>query len=194
MEMVSPLRGRRQGWIYHEKGLLEAFEVELRGRLGGEQCDFAEMKLLNPVFRITPKGLSYDADPRHVELLARALGLEQCQIKSTPGAKDCAEEAIAGGVARDDGEANEQMRNFRCSLKFKKTKSQTKVRFAFPSKCTPFPTPPAALVATLATSFSMDSLEMKNSVCCLLTTILSQGFRVATPRGWVNIGCRRVSS
>ena len=37
---------------------------------------------------MTATGLAYEADPRHVELLARALGLEESRSVSTPGVKD----------------------------------------------------------------------------------------------------------
>ena len=33
------------------------------------------------------EGLKYEADPRHGELLGRALGLEACKPYSTPGTK-----------------------------------------------------------------------------------------------------------
>ena len=38
--------------------------------------------------RITPKGLTVDADPRHTELLAQSLGLTDSNAVATPGVKD----------------------------------------------------------------------------------------------------------
>ena len=51
-----------------------AFDVELRGRLGAEAHDAKEINLLNRVLMVSSTGLRYEADPRHVELLGRALG------------------------------------------------------------------------------------------------------------------------
>ena len=44
-----------------------------------------EMKILNRIVRIDHEGLAYEADPRHVELLVKSLGLEDCKFSSTPG-------------------------------------------------------------------------------------------------------------
>ena len=43
--------------------------------------------MLNRIIRITPTGLVYEADPRHTELLARSMGLENCKQVATPGVK-----------------------------------------------------------------------------------------------------------
>ena len=45
------------------------------------------MDLLNRVLRMTETGVAYEADPRHVELLIKSLGLEDCRLVSTPGVK-----------------------------------------------------------------------------------------------------------
>ena len=63
----------------YEAAMLQAFDCELRGRLGSEPQDCKEMKLLNRIVRVLDRGLAYEADPRHVELLAKALGLETCR-------------------------------------------------------------------------------------------------------------------
>ena len=43
--------------------------------------------MLNRIIRITDKGLLYEADPRHAELLAKSMGLEQSRTVATPGVK-----------------------------------------------------------------------------------------------------------
>ena len=68
--------GTDEGLDHYEKGMQAAFEVKPKGRLGRGPNDPKEMRILNRYVRITERGLSYEADPRHVELLARSLGLE----------------------------------------------------------------------------------------------------------------------
>ena len=58
----------------YEREIQKAFEVELRGRLGEEEKDCKEMKILNRILRVCKEGLRYEADPRHVELLAKRFG------------------------------------------------------------------------------------------------------------------------
>ena len=51
----------------YEAGMKKAFEIKIRGRLGTDEKDDKEIRILNRIVRITPKGLFYEADPRHVE-------------------------------------------------------------------------------------------------------------------------------
>ena len=62
----------------------EAFDVELRGRLGTGEKDLTEITIFNRILRVDADGLTYETDPRHVELLARALGLEESKEVVTP--------------------------------------------------------------------------------------------------------------
>ena len=50
-----------------------AFLCKVEGRLGGGAGDVQEARLLGRVIRWTPKGLLYEADPRHAEQLVRDL-------------------------------------------------------------------------------------------------------------------------
>ena len=59
----------------------------MRGRLGAEAKDTKEIRLLNRIIRITDKGLMYEADPTHAELLAKSMKMEQGRQVSTPGTK-----------------------------------------------------------------------------------------------------------
>ena len=83
----------------YQAEIMKHFDVDLRGRLGRDPSDCSDMKMLNRVVRVVPEGLAYEADPRHAELLARALGLEDCGPVGTPGIKDknLPEELIADG-------------------------------------------------------------------------------------------------
>ena len=64
----------------------------MRGQLGEGTAD-TEIRILNRVIRITSQGVSYEADPRHHELLQRSLGLEGSTPVPTPGVKATAIEA-----------------------------------------------------------------------------------------------------
>ena len=46
-----------------------------------------EIGMLNRIIRIAPTGLLYEADPRHAELLAKSMGLDDCKKVVTPGVK-----------------------------------------------------------------------------------------------------------
>ena len=94
--------------------LEKVFEIKVRGRLGEGTAD-TEIRILNRVIRITSQGVSYEADPRHHELLQRSLGLEGSTPVSTPGVKATAIEAhtlkgeegeIAGPVMDQTGRLN----------------------------------------------------------------------------------------
>ena len=74
----------------YEDALGKAFECELRGRLGSEAGDLKETKVLNRILRVTERGLAYEADPRHAELLAKSMGVDQTEgrrVIQTPGIK-----------------------------------------------------------------------------------------------------------
>ena len=71
----------------YEKGLSQKFECKFRGRLGEDPKDMKEIRMLNRIIRITPTGLLYEADPRHAELLATSMGLDNCKQVTTPGVK-----------------------------------------------------------------------------------------------------------
>ena len=71
----------------YEAGLRKSFECKMRGRLGSEPDDLKEIRMLNRIIRIAPTGLLYEADPRHAELLAKSMGLDDCRKVVTPGVK-----------------------------------------------------------------------------------------------------------
>ena len=72
----------------YEAGMQKAFEVKLQGRIGPEPGDLQEARILNRIIRMTPQGMTYEADPRHVEMLARDLELtDKSKSVATPGVK-----------------------------------------------------------------------------------------------------------
>ena len=73
---------------WYEGEMAKHFEIKIRGRLG-EGCKGPnEIRILNRVVRIDEKGLSYEADPRHTDLLAESLNLTKANAVGTPGVKD----------------------------------------------------------------------------------------------------------
>ena len=42
-------------------------ECKLKGRLGHDDEDLKEMRVLNRIVRVVESGLRYEADPRHAE-------------------------------------------------------------------------------------------------------------------------------
>ena len=69
-----------------EKTLNQRYKLKVE-TLGNEEKDLKEMRVLNKVIRITSAGLELEADPRHAELVVKALGLEGASISKTPGVK-----------------------------------------------------------------------------------------------------------
>ena len=51
---------------WYEEALSKAFQIKVRGRMG-ENTDCKEMRILNRIVRLTPEGITYEADPRHAE-------------------------------------------------------------------------------------------------------------------------------
>ena len=84
--------GNADGLNAYEKAMQEAFECKLKGRLGGEDGDEKEMRVLNRIVRVTSRGLLYEPDPRHIELLIKAMDLEQANSQVTPCVKMTAQE------------------------------------------------------------------------------------------------------
>ena len=56
--------------------------------LGCEEGEEKEVRILNKVVRMSDSGVELEADPRHVELVIRELGLEGAKASPVPGAKD----------------------------------------------------------------------------------------------------------
>ena len=52
----------------------------------GGNCD--GIKILTRILRLTPEGLTYESDPRHVVFWASSMGLTISNAVSTPGTKE----------------------------------------------------------------------------------------------------------
>ena len=73
-------------WL--ETMLAKHFEIKIRGRLGEGCPGDNELRILNRVVRITPEGLTYEADPRHVDILKHSINLEDGNSVASPGIKE----------------------------------------------------------------------------------------------------------
>ena len=78
--------GTRADLEWYEGQMAEAFEIKVRGHLGESEGCEREIRVLNRILRLDEHGLYYEADPRHAELIVRALDIQAGQ--ATPGAKD----------------------------------------------------------------------------------------------------------
>ena len=92
--------GDDQQLDWYETQLAQHFEIKIRGRLGEGCPGDNELRILNRVVKITPNGLTYEADPRHTDLLAQSLNLSTSNSVSTPGQKDA--EPCYEGVKDDE--------------------------------------------------------------------------------------------
>ena len=71
---------------WYEPETANAFEMKVRGRLGEpEECD-KEIRVLNRIAKITADGISYEAGPRHAEMVIQAPDILKHSV--TPGDKD----------------------------------------------------------------------------------------------------------
>ena len=73
-------------WL--EKSLAEHFELKIRGRIGEGLPGDNEMRILNRIVAVHEDCISYEADPRHVDLLSNSLGIVEANSVGTPGTKD----------------------------------------------------------------------------------------------------------
>ena len=63
--------------------------------LGPEAGHASEIRVLNRVLRWTRKGVEYEADQRHSELIVREMGMQAAKPVATPGASETKEEIKA---------------------------------------------------------------------------------------------------
>jgi hypothetical protein len=77
--------------------------------LSGDIGDVQEVRILNKIVRWTPSGVELEADPRHAELVIKALELENAKPCKTPGIK----EESRDGETQDDELGKVEARNYR---------------------------------------------------------------------------------
>ena len=77
-------------WVHNE--LARRYPVKMRGVIGPEKGDAKEVVVLNRVLTWENDTFKYEADPRHVELMLKHMGMEDCKPVATPGVKDAVED------------------------------------------------------------------------------------------------------
>ena len=80
--------GPRAAIMDYEDQLATRFEIKRRGLIGEFDGCIREIRILNRILRLTEFGLRYEADPRHAEMLVKALGLSSASSVLTPGVKE----------------------------------------------------------------------------------------------------------
>ena len=98
--------GSSEHLSWYETQLAKAFEIKIRGRMGESKGRDREMRMLSKIVRLDSSGLSIEADPRHEEILIKALGLEDSNYGVTPADKSLAIEQDA--TVNDDPESPSQ--------------------------------------------------------------------------------------
>ena len=73
---------------WFQKAIQHELEVKIRGRLGSGSKDVKSMRILNRIIRWTNTGIKIEADPRHVEIFIKEMGLGEANPVVTPGAKE----------------------------------------------------------------------------------------------------------
>ena len=70
------------------KGEFEkAYEIKTQV-LGPEKEDLQQVRVLNRILTWKSDGISYEADPRHAEIVVKELGLTEAKGVVTPGTKE----------------------------------------------------------------------------------------------------------
>jgi hypothetical protein len=73
---------------WYEAELAKHFELKRRGRLGVGCTGDNEIRILNRIVRVTDRGLEYEADLRHVDLIAESLEITNAKSAASPGVKN----------------------------------------------------------------------------------------------------------
>jgi hypothetical protein len=89
-----------------KKALEDKYKIKAE-TLRSDKGDAKEIRVLNKVIRLTEQGLELEADPRHAELVVRALGLQTAKPSPTPGTKATKKPAMRANL-QDDAEVEEE--------------------------------------------------------------------------------------
>ena len=81
--MTSPSRVPRGNLLWLQGHLSERWDIKAT-MLGPESHQAQECKVLNRSIRWTARGIEYEADPRHRQVILKELSLEDCKPVTTP--------------------------------------------------------------------------------------------------------------
>ena len=90
--------GREADLRWFEAELKKNFDIKTEWLGPDPKRHLQEVRVLNRVISWTADGVTYEADPRHAEILIRELGLEGSKSVTTPGAREEVAKASAVGI------------------------------------------------------------------------------------------------
>ena len=76
--------GSHVNLMWFRKMIKSRFEAKFRGMLGPSNKDDSEVTILNRTVTWGKDGITYKADPRHVEIIIEDLGLKHAKSVTTP--------------------------------------------------------------------------------------------------------------
>ncbi len=87
------ISGKENQLNWFKENITNKFEVKFKARLGPEENDDKSVRVLNRVVEWNERGISYEPDQRHAEIIVRALTeINGTQRLSTPGRRTKREE------------------------------------------------------------------------------------------------------
>jgi len=91
-------------WFWTE--ISKKFESKHRGRIGPEESDLKEIRILNRIVTWTTSGIQYEADQRHVEICLQEVGLEDSSKPiSTPIDRSAKDSKNRNSVVNSEADA-----------------------------------------------------------------------------------------
>ena len=101
--------GNEEDLMWYKDILARAFELGDCKVMSDDPGDCTEVKILNRILRLDSTGLRFEADPRHIELLARSLNLTQCRPIFTTGDKEKIDEDFEPPDVHDEPDTSENV-------------------------------------------------------------------------------------
>ena len=87
--------GSREGLKWMKGELEKKFKIKT-SIIGSEEEDEKELKILNRIIRMTPRGIEYEADLRHAELISEEMLVSDSKGVDTPGVREDDKEGEEG--------------------------------------------------------------------------------------------------
>ena len=74
------ISGKEKQLNWFKEKIKEKFVVKFKARLGPEDDDGKSVRVLNRVIEWSDKGISYEPDQRHAELIVASVSVETCRV------------------------------------------------------------------------------------------------------------------
>ena len=69
--------GKYKDLDWYRGKIQDCMQTKVKGRIGPGDHDLKTMRVLNRIVEWTPKGITYEADQRHAEIISQELGLKE---------------------------------------------------------------------------------------------------------------------